>query len=68
MAQLKATSSNFKHISAASRASPPRGPRTCNIASGVRSLNCAGPGTTSTLVPEAPERCTQHGRSRWLRI
>eukprot|EP00969_Alexandrium_andersonii_P103431 4564221-Alexandrium_andersonii.AAC.1 len=26
----------------------------CNIASGARSLNCRGPGTTSTLVRKAP--------------
>eukprot|EP00969_Alexandrium_andersonii_P273350 12082090-Alexandrium_andersonii.AAC.1 len=30
---------------------------TCTIASGVQSLNCADPGMTSKLVPEAPEGC-----------
>eukprot|EP00969_Alexandrium_andersonii_P081091 3575590-Alexandrium_andersonii.AAC.1 len=29
--------------------------RTCAIASGVGHFNCAGPGTASTSVPEAPE-------------
>eukprot|EP00969_Alexandrium_andersonii_P210392 9293866-Alexandrium_andersonii.AAC.1 len=29
----------------------------CNIASGVRAWNCAGPGTASKLGPEAPEGC-----------
>eukprot|EP00969_Alexandrium_andersonii_P298059 13173558-Alexandrium_andersonii.AAC.1 len=27
------------------------------IAAGAWSLNCAGPGTASTLVPEAPDEC-----------
>eukprot|EP00969_Alexandrium_andersonii_P340610 15055417-Alexandrium_andersonii.AAC.1 len=31
--------------------------RICKIASGVRSMNCAGPRTTSKLVTRAPERC-----------
>eukprot|EP00969_Alexandrium_andersonii_P334930 14802269-Alexandrium_andersonii.AAC.1 len=39
-------------LQSASVRNPPCG----NIASGIRSLNCAGPRTTSTLVPEAP-RC-----------
>eukprot|EP00969_Alexandrium_andersonii_P093470 4128088-Alexandrium_andersonii.AAC.1 len=34
--------------------------RTCNIASGVRSLNCAGPGAASKLIPEAPEGSVLH--------
>eukprot|EP00969_Alexandrium_andersonii_P241128 10645862-Alexandrium_andersonii.AAC.1 len=29
--------------------------RTCTIDAGVRILNCAGPGTASSLIPEAPE-------------
>eukprot|EP00969_Alexandrium_andersonii_P125910 5566653-Alexandrium_andersonii.AAC.1 len=28
---------------------------TCNIASRVRTWNCAGPGTPSNLIPGAPE-------------
>eukprot|EP00969_Alexandrium_andersonii_P260091 11499985-Alexandrium_andersonii.AAC.1 len=29
--------------------------RTCTIASGIRSLNCADPGTASRLIPDVPE-------------
>eukprot|EP00969_Alexandrium_andersonii_P298374 13189445-Alexandrium_andersonii.AAC.1 len=28
---------------------------TCKLAPGVRTLNCAGPGAASKLLPEAPE-------------
>eukprot|EP00969_Alexandrium_andersonii_P182531 8064957-Alexandrium_andersonii.AAC.1 len=29
------------------------GPRACKIARGARSLNCAGPGTATKLIPDA---------------
>eukprot|EP00969_Alexandrium_andersonii_P155151 6858283-Alexandrium_andersonii.AAC.1 len=32
-------------------------PRTCGVASGIRSLNCAAPGTASEWAPGAPEGC-----------
>eukprot|EP00969_Alexandrium_andersonii_P066332 2924913-Alexandrium_andersonii.AAC.1 len=41
---------------------------TCKIASGVRSLNCTGPGTTSTFVPESPEGRILRNCSRRVRI
>eukprot|EP00969_Alexandrium_andersonii_P329219 14547690-Alexandrium_andersonii.AAC.1 len=32
------------------------------------SLNCAGPGTASSLIPEAPEECALRRFSRGFRI
>eukprot|EP00969_Alexandrium_andersonii_P091114 4022066-Alexandrium_andersonii.AAC.1 len=33
-------------------------PRNCEIARGIRSLNCAGPGMASTFAPKATEGCS----------
>eukprot|EP00969_Alexandrium_andersonii_P123811 5471725-Alexandrium_andersonii.AAC.1 len=38
------------------------------VALGGRSWNCAGPGTASELVPEAPEGCALRHFSRRFRI
>eukprot|EP00969_Alexandrium_andersonii_P291731 12893747-Alexandrium_andersonii.AAC.1 len=38
------------------------------IASRIRGLNCAGPGTTSTSVPEAPDGCVPSSFSRRFRV
>eukprot|EP00969_Alexandrium_andersonii_P105206 4642213-Alexandrium_andersonii.AAC.1 len=40
----------------------------CKIASGIRSSNCAGPGTASKRVPEAPEGCVLRHFLRRSRI
>eukprot|EP00969_Alexandrium_andersonii_P136687 6047705-Alexandrium_andersonii.AAC.1 len=39
-----------------------------NIASGVRSWNCAGQGAASKQVPEAPDGCALRHCSRGFRI
>eukprot|EP00969_Alexandrium_andersonii_P327597 14476861-Alexandrium_andersonii.AAC.1 len=41
---------------------------TCTIAPGIRSLNCAGPGTASKLIPGAPNGCVLRRCSRLFRI
>eukprot|EP00969_Alexandrium_andersonii_P225274 9949921-Alexandrium_andersonii.AAC.1 len=38
--------------------------RKCKMASGVRSLNCAGPGKASNSIPGALEECVPRGFSR----
>eukprot|EP00969_Alexandrium_andersonii_P372188 15481172-Alexandrium_andersonii.AAC.1 len=40
----------------------------CKIASGVHTWSCAGPKTTSNLLPEAPEGCALRCFSRRSRI
>eukprot|EP00969_Alexandrium_andersonii_P309331 13669927-Alexandrium_andersonii.AAC.1 len=42
--------------------------RTCTTASGVRSLDCAGPGTAYKLIPEVPKGCVRRRCSRRFRI
>eukprot|EP00969_Alexandrium_andersonii_P082763 3649222-Alexandrium_andersonii.AAC.1 len=52
-------------LQSASIRNPPCGQ--LNIASSARSLNCAGPGTASKLVPEALEGCVLRRFSRRFR-
>eukprot|EP00969_Alexandrium_andersonii_P116780 5163334-Alexandrium_andersonii.AAC.1 len=40
---------------------------TCNIASGVPSLNCTGPGPADKMITDAPEGCILHHVSRRFR-
>eukprot|EP00969_Alexandrium_andersonii_P299966 13260680-Alexandrium_andersonii.AAC.1 len=42
--------------------------QTCELGSGVRSLNRMGAGTASSLVPEAPEGCSLRRYSRRFRV
>eukprot|EP00969_Alexandrium_andersonii_P188575 8334300-Alexandrium_andersonii.AAC.1 len=48
--------------------SSPVNPKKLDIASSARTWSCAGPGTASTSVPEAPDECVRRCFSRGCRI